>query len=224
MRIVPFIGFPEDQFYKEEHPKTQLVIHYSAGVDNARGMFQGWMSDKRRVATCDGMTDDGTIYRCFDPKYWAAHVGYYIEGVGGNNRAYELCPGTENRATNYSIEVRTIGIEICNWGCLTFKNGKYYSWVGTEVPKDKVVTYEKPWRGNVHFEKFTEQEICSLDEWIRVMCTEFGILMKFNGNFDLDKDAITGVPGIYLHSNYRADKQDMHSQKELVEMLDQFVL
>lgn len=225
--IKPFNNFPEDQYYKQEFKKTQLVLHYSAGWDNARGMFQGWMADKQKVATCDGLVDDGTIYRCFDPKYYAAHIGYWYtdkngKQLSGNEKAHALWPETANRNTNYSIEIRTIGIEVCNWGYLDYKNGKYLSWVGAEVHPSKVITYEKPWRGKIHFERFTEQEICSLDLWIRQMCSDFNIPMNWGGNFDLDKNAVLGVPGIYMHTNFHAEKQDMHPQPELIEMLNQF--
>lgn len=219
LTIIPFEGFPEDQYYKQEFPKTQLTIHYSASGNNPIAMFKSWMGDNYRVATCDGLAHDGTVHRCFDPKYFAAHIGYYLNGNEGTLAKF---PNTNNQAFNISIERRTIGIEVLNWGRLTFKDGKYYSWANAEVKKDRVITYDTPWRGDTHFEKFTEQQICALDLWIRKMCTDFNIPMKFSGNFDIDEKAIMGEPGITMHTNFRADKQDMHPQPELIEMFNQF--
>lgn len=220
---------PEDQYYKEEHKKTQLVLHHSAGWDNARGMIDGWKFDKPKVATAFGVVDDGTIMQAFDAKYWAAHVGYWIRDntgnvIPGNDRAYKLVPGTDNRETNLAIERRTIGIEICNWGNLTFRDGKYHTWVSTAtrpviVDPSKVVTYQTPFRGYQHFERYTEKEIDSVYRWIKFLCKQFGIPSKFDGNFDLNPNAINGVPGVYTHGNFRSDKSDTHPQPELIQML-----
>ena len=217
----------EDQYFKQEFKKTQLVLHFSAGWDNSRGMIDGWKADKYRVATAFGLTDDGSLIQAFDPKHWASHVGYFIQGVGGNDKAYKLVPGTNNRETNLAIEVRTIGIEICNWGALRLMDGKYHTWASTvtrpiTLPESKVCTYEKPFRGSNYYERYTDQEIETLWKWIRHYCKAFNIPATFDvSNFDLNVNAIKGVPGVYTHCNFRADKGDLAPQKELVEMLKQ---
>ena len=217
---------PPDQYFQTIQNKTQIVLHHSAGWDNARGMFSGWKADKFRVATCFGLVDDGTVYQAFDnPAHWASHVGYFIRGVGGNNRAYSLVPGSDNQTFNLGIELRTIGIEVCNWGNLTLRDGKYHTWASTvsrpiTLDEKKVVTYEKPFRGYYHYERFTDQEIEQLWRFIRHYCKVFDIPATFNvENFDLNVDAINGVPGVYAHINYRADKSDLHPQIELIKML-----
>jgi len=217
---------PPDQYFATVQKKTQLVLHYSAGWDNARGMIASWKADKYRVATAFGMVDDGTVYQAFEnPAHWASHVGYFIRGVGGNDRAYKLVPGSDNQTFNLGIELRTIGIEVCNWGNLLFRDGKYHTWASTlsrpvTLDEKKVVSYEKPFRGFHHFEKFTDQEIEQLWRFIRHYCKKFDIPARFDvSNFDLNVDAIKGVPGVYTHTNYRADKADLHPQPELIEML-----
>jgi hypothetical protein len=37
--------------------------------------------------------------------------------------------------------------------------------------------------------------------------------------FDINMDALGGIPGIFTHTSYRTDKSDCHPQKELVDML-----
>ena len=216
---------PEDQYFKQAQTKTQVVLHHSAGWDNSRGMIDGWKADKRRVATAYGVTDDGTILEAFEPQYWAAQIGYFITGFHDNDRAYQLVPGTNTQPHNLAIELRTIGIEICNWGNLTFKDGKFHTWVSSTqhpvtVDPKKVVTYEKPFRGARHFERITDAELESLWRWIRAICKRFVIPTKFDvSNFDLHVDAINGVPGVYTHCNFHAGKSDLPPQPELIEML-----
>lgn len=229
------LPLPDDQYYKTEHTKTQIVLHHSASGDNAINMIGGWKANKQKVATAFGMIDDGTVYQAFDEKYYASHVGYYIADangkvLGGNAKAYKLVPGSDNRATNLNIEARTIGIEVCNWGSLTLKNGKFLAWPSkslnpafpsdVEVPINKVIRYPDGFRGFEYYERYTDGEIESLWKWIRHYASKYNIPAKFNTNiFDLNPDAINGVPGVYTHCQYRADKGDMPPQPSLVEML-----
>lgn len=232
------VEFPELQYIAIATKKTQLCLHFSAGWDNARGMFDSWKADKARIATAFGMVDDGTIFQGFDEKYYASHIGYWFKDgtgkvVGGNERAYKLCPGTESQAVNLAIEQRTIGIEVCNWGALKFVNGQFHTWASKTlnpkfpqyfpkdivVPESKVMKYTTPFRGDIYFEKFTPQEIESLYYWIKKMGTKHNIPTKYDAAiWDVNKDAITGVPGLYLHVSYRADKQDLHPQPDLIQM------
>ncbi len=216
---------PDDQYIKVEYEKTQVVLHHSAGWDNSRNMIDGWKADKRRVATSYGLTDDGTLMEAFNPKYWASHIGYFINGDPSNAKAHALVPGSNTQNYNLGVETRTVGIEICNWGNLTLRDGKYHTWVSTiqrpvTVDASKVVTYEKPFRGCRHFERITDHEIETLWKWIRHICKVFDIPAKFDlTNFDLNVNAIKGVPGVYTHCNFHAQKVDLPPQKELIEML-----
>lgn len=220
----------EDQYRKEVHEKTQQTFHFSAGWDNARGMFMGWQADKRKVATAYGIIDNGVLCEAFDPKYAANGIGYWFTDnfgkvVGGNEKAYQLCPGTDNGITNRKIEDRNIQYEVCNWGGLTFKDGKYHTWASTlknpiVLPESKIITYEKPFRGLIHYEKITDEELETLWKAFRYNCAMFNIPAKFDvSNFDLNVNAIMGVPGIYVHSNFRADKGDWPPDPRLIEML-----
>lgn len=215
----------ESQYFQQEYKKTQIVIHHTASGDNARNVIAGWNLDKRKVATAYCVDDAGVLYQAFDPKYWASHIGYYYTDengkvTSGNQRAHKLWPETANKPTNFSIEARTIGYEVCNWGNLTFKDGKYYSWVNTVVPESKVIQYENKFRGFEFFERYTDQELETLWKSIRLNCKRFDIPAKFDvSNFDLNVNAIKGVPGVYTHANYQAEKVDCPPQKSLIEML-----
>lgn len=152
----------------------------------------------------------------------AAHIGYYIQGVGGNDLAYKSLPQTANKATNLNIEMRTIGIELINWGNLTLKNGKYYTYINTIVPEDQVIKLDKSFRGFQYYQKYTKEQINSTIELIKILGAKFNIPLKFSQFFEFDKNAVLGVPGIYSHTNYRFDKVDLHPEPEMVQALKQF--
>ena len=88
------------------------------------------------------------------------------------------------------------------------------------LDEKKIEYYDKPFRGFYYYERYTDQEIESLWKIIRHWCKIFAIPAKFDtSNFNLNVNAIKGVPGVFSHSNYRADKGDVHPQDELIEML-----
>lgn len=220
MKIIK-INFSKDQYFQDEFTKTQIVLHHSAGWDNVRGMYSGWSSDKLKVATCSGVTDDGVIVEGFDPKFWAYHLGI---------------PDKRNLTLNRS----SIAIEICNWGGLMERGGKFYTWVNdygrrgkaVTVPKEKVIVYDttylkslginKPnYHGFLAFEKYTQKEIDSVYEFIQSNCDRFKITKKADLSFKKSDEALSGKSGIFHHVNYRTwgEKSDTHPQPEFVQML-----
>lgn len=213
-----------DDYIKEEHSKTMIVLHHSAGWDNARGMFNGWQSNRERVATCCGIVDDGTIYQGFSSKYWAWHINVWSKG----NQLPEYLKPLRKKPEFY--EQHSIGVEVCNWGALQKRDGQFYTYVngyGTRgkavtVNPDKVVYYEGGFRGHRYYERYTDEEIQSLYNLIKFWSDRYNIPLNFSGPsfFDVSKEAISGLPNVYTHANFRTDKSDMHPQRELIQMLE----
>lgn len=208
------VPFSDSQYVKEEYKKEQVVIHHSAGWDNARGMFDGWSRDKQRVATCVGVSDNGQIYQAFSSKYYAWHIG----------------------AGKTELEKKSIGIEICNWGQIVEVGGKYYSWVGAEVKKEKVIKYDKAFKtySNSNFfaskgvvnkpcylyERYTDEEVESVRQLLVFWNESYGISKIYNPDmWDVSQKALSGQNGIWTHVSYRKDKTDCHPQPELIQML-----
>lgn len=208
------VPFPRDQYFPEPQKKGIVVIHHTAGWDNARGMFDIWKNDRSRVATCIGIQDNGKILQGFHSSNWGYHIGAGIK----------------------RIEQISIGVEICNWGPLALIDGKYYSWAGAEVEAAKVVTYKKPFRklpkskffdkhkqsGKPahHYERYTDAEIKSLKDLLLLWNKSYGIPLDYHEDmWDLSAVALAGAPGIWTHVSYRADKTDCHPQPELIKML-----
>lgn len=198
VKEVDFKGY----YFTAQHDKKQIIWHHSAGWDNARGMFDWWKQDGVvHVGTSIGIVDDGTVYRGFDESYWAASIG-------------------ARHVNNRQRDKEAVCVEICNWGNLTEKNGKFYSWASAEVHPDKVI--EINYKGYKYFEKYTIKEIETLKVWTILMGIRFDIPLSYDYDrmFKLSDDAFAGVPGIYTHNSYRQDKTDVYPHPQLIEMAE----
>ncbi len=211
------VTFSDKQFISESQVKTQIVLHHSAGWDNARGMFAGWAKDSQRVATCVGIEDQGTIYQGFWSGYWAYHI--YL--MSRYNNLPSNMVGYKNKSHAKTLEMQSIGVEICNWGSLTMsKDGSFKSWAGVTVDESKVIEYESAFKGFNFYEKYTEKEIESIYQLCSYWGNKYGIPLKYSDDiWDVNLDAISGQPGIYTHVSYRTDKSDCHPQPNLIEAL-----
>lgn len=195
------LKFPENQYMREEQVKKQIVIHHTVSGPDAVTVFEGWSSNPDRVATSFAISGNGTIVQGFGSKYWAHHLGL-------------------KRPNNTALNKASIGIEVCNWGGLTFKDGKYYSAFMREVPAANVIDYGKKFRGFRFFHKYTPAQIESLRQLLVFLADKYGIAKTYNADmWDISSNALSGKNGIYTHVSYRQDKSDMHPQEELVEML-----
>lgn len=195
------VKLPESQFYKEECKKTQITIHHTVSGPNGMRVFEGWASNPEHIATALVISGDGTIIQGFNSVYWAHHLGL-------------------KAANNTALNKASIGIEVCNWGALTLKDGKYLSAFNREVPADEVIDYGKNWRGARYFHKYTAAQIESLRQLLVYLCDKYSIPKDYNEDiWDLNQRALKGDAGIFAHVSYRADKSDMHPQAELKAML-----
>jgi len=195
------VAFPESQYYNEETAKQQVVIHHTVSSPDAKVVYQGWASNPDKVATAFVISGNGAIHQGFPSKYWAHHLGL-------------------TKANNTALNKAAVAIEVCNWGGLTEKDGKFYSTFNSEVPAADVIDYGKAWRGFQYFQKYTPQQIASLGQLLAYLCDKYNIAKHYNEDmWDISQDALTGKNGIYTHVSYREDKSDMHPQPELISML-----
>lgn len=219
------IDFPNNQFVFQETQKVGFVLHHSAGWDNARNMFSWWARDKAgRVATAYGIEDNGDVFRGFDGfKYW----GYAINARSSANLRnpkfpdkYRQMTSAQRKAWNDSLEKKYIQLEICNWGGLVDKGGKIQSWAGATIPDSKIIEYKKKFRGFRYFERYTDQEIESLEKLLKYHNQKHGVPINYNADmWDVSDKALSGFSGIWAHVSFRFDKSDVHPQPELIEML-----
>jgi hypothetical protein len=119
------------------------------------------------------------------------------------------------------LDKMTIGIEICNWGPLKLKDGKYYNYVNREVPLDQVCTLDKPYKGYTYYHAYTDAQIESVRQLLVYWNKIYGISLKYNETdmWSVSKNALSGVAGVYTHNSYRRDKSDISPQPKMIEML-----
>jgi len=187
-------------FFSQVFPKNQIVWHHSASWDNASGMFDWWRNDGvTHVATAIGITDDGTVWRGYDESFWAHHIGM-------------------RHVNNLARNQQSVAVEICNWGNLTERNGRLFSWANAEVPQSKAI--ELNFKGSKFYEIYTDAEIESLKIWTLLVAMRFDIPLAYRERdmWEVSQNAINGVAGIYTHNSFPVGKNDVSPQPKLIAM------
>lgn len=188
----------DGQYMKTVRPKSLIALHHTAG-GSLGSTFKWWdEGDPRRIGTAFLMDRDGTAYEIFDPKFWAWHLG----------------------VKDIEIEKRSIGIEICNWGQLTEKDGHLYTWSGKNlgdvevlVRNAKVVHFATPWRGGEWYEAYTQDQIDGVCNLVPYLCEKYEIPKALPAKRNLTRDA--DLPkwidyrGVLHHAMLRKDKSDL---------------
>lgn len=209
------VAFPESQYIKEEHhPKKQIYIHHTAGNPSGEGVFTGWASNKERIATCVAISGkgknciDGQIIQGFNSKYWAYHLGLKESTFQSAGVPYQ------------SLDKISMGIEICNWGQLTEKNGKFYNYVNGVIPADEVIKLDKPYKGHQFFHNYTDAQIASVKDLLLLWNNKYGIPLDYNEDiWDITPRALKGEKGVFTHNSVRRDKVDIYPHPKMIEML-----
>jgi N-acetyl-anhydromuramyl-L-alanine amidase AmpD len=192
---------PDDQYYKDVYNKRQIVIHHTVSNGNAKNVIASWQKTKEKVGVAFVIDREGKVHKAFSSAHWAHHLG-------------------TKEINNTILNKQSIGIELCSWGALTFKNGIYYNVAKEEIPKSEVITYVYPFRGNRYFQKYTEKQLESLKLLLQYLCETYKIPKTYIPEiWEISKSALRGDKGIFTHVSYRKDKSDCHPQKELEEIL-----
>jgi hypothetical protein len=114
----------------------------------------------------------------------------------------------------------SIGIEICSWGWLTEKDGKFYTYVGSELPSHRVMKLNQPYRGHQYWEDYTEEQVESVRKLLLLWKERYGIDVSYNEDiWDISKRALAGENGVFTHNSVRPDKTDVYPNPKLVDML-----
>lgn len=208
------VDFPENQYYKEQTPKKQIVLHHTVSGRGTSGDINWWESTPERVATAVIVGWDGKIYQCYSTLYWAHHLGTHAPN-------------------NLILNKSSIGIEIDSWGGLIKDiDGNYYPAGNWDVAQKKylpnkkagiiknVQIYDKSFRGFFAYEKYTDAQIEAVRELLIYWRDKYNIPLTYNSDmWDYSSKAIAGFSGVWTHLSYRVDKSDCHPQPELIAML-----
>jgi hypothetical protein len=189
----------DDSYIKETTKKETIWIHNSFGCSRPDWTIGSW-SDKMkkkqagvgfvigRGSSDDDIIWDGKVLRAFDDKYWSYHLD-----IGGD------------------INSKSIGIEICNYGPLSFRNGKYFNSVNFEVKESDVCKFENPFMGHKYWEKYTDKQLDSLSKLIEYLQKRW--------NIRIDKNIYDES---WFSGNYSGNLRsyNLFPQKDLIEMLN----
>jgi len=212
LKEIILVDFPNNQYYREESKKTQLVLHHTVSGQGVDGDISWWRKTADRIATAIIIGWDGKIYQCFSSKYWGHHLG-----ISAKN--------------NTQLNMESIGIEIDAWGGLIRYNRQWYpaKWdaklkqnvANTNVkPIQNVQTYPEGYRGFYGFEKYSDAQIESVRKLLQYWGERYNIPLDYNPTmWDVSKDALNGKAGVWSHTSFRSGKSDCHPQPELINML-----
>lgn len=206
------VDFPDNQYYKKQQTKTQIVLHHTVSGQGVNGDIAWWRSTADRIATAIIIDWKGDIYQCFSSKYWGHHLGI-------------------KASNNVALNKASIGIEIDAWGGLVRKAKLWYpaKWDGklkkyvantSIAPIEKVQQYSNGFRGFYGFEKYTKEQIEAVRQLLVYWNDTYGIPLGYNEDmWNVSPRALSGEPGVWSHVSYRNDKSDCHPQPNLVKML-----
>lgn len=205
-----------DEFLAEVFEKKQIYLHHTAGNASARQVVKNWNDDDRgRIATCvtisnKGAKDspDGEIVQAFSSKFWGYHLGVKSAHFSNIKIPY------------VNLDKYSIGIELCAWGPLTLKNGKFYNYVNRVVPADQVCELDEPFKGYKYYHKYSDAQIESTKNLLLYWNDVYGIPLDYNEDiWGITKRAYKLEAGVFTHNSVRPDKTDVFPQPELIEML-----
>lgn len=203
IKQVPFTNYKN-----EVTAKTQIYLHHTAGGPSAENVFKFWQADATPVATCVAISRDGQIVQGFPSEKWAFHLGLSNSHFANMGLSYQ------------NLDRSSIGVELCAWGPLKKIGDKFYNYVNKEVPASEVATLDRPFKGSLHYHKYTDEQINSLNELLVRWGAKYDIPLEYNSKiWEVSKDALSGKPGLYTHVSVRPDKSDVFPQSELIKML-----
>lgn len=210
----------KDEYLQRKGKNEYCFLHHTAGRENPYRVIDHWNKDRRgRVATefviggqshKGGPTEyDGVVVQAFPEGGYGWHLG---------------------KNGSQHMHTHSVGIEICNFGQLTKKGDKFYTYVNTEVKPEYVCDLGFKFRGHQYWHKYSDKQIESLKQWILFIAKRDNIDIKLGlvseikekgvKAFEFNEDAYYGrIKGMWSHTNTRKDKTDLFPQKELIDML-----
>jgi len=223
----------DEEYNKKQLQKNTIWLHHTAGGSRPDWTIGSWEKDYIKDSNGDPVLDsngnkkelkvathyvigrssssssdilwDGKILKAFDDRYWAYHLG-----ISSQN--------------SEMLNSRSISIEVCNYGPLRLtKDGKFINYVNRQVDEKDVVKLDKPFRGYLYYEKYTDKQIESLYKLIMYLKNRWNIKID-RGIYDADwfnyDEKWFSAGGLRSHGQVRKDKFDLFPQKELIEMLN----
>ncbi len=219
-----------DQYFREDCSavKKQIVLHHTAGGSNPINVVHGWQFNSERVGTPfiiagkpskNDTHKDGEIFQAFGSKYYAWHLAF-------SKSTNKVPAAYHSSIKETALAKASIGIEICNWGQLVKDaSGVFRNYVNGIVPTEEVVTLSTPFRGFLYYHKYSDAQLASVKDLVIYLCDKYKIPKTYNADmFDINVKALDGTAGIWSHTSYRSDKNDISPQPNIIKMLQEISL
>ena len=223
----------EEEYYRQETRKNTIWLHQTAGGSRPDWTIGGWEKDYqkskdgspildangnpiplkvatqyvvgRKSSSTDETRWDGKVFRTFDDKFWAYHLG-----ISSKN--------------SEQLNSRSIGIEICNYGPLTLgRDGRFYNYVNKPINESDVVELSNSFRGYKYYEKYTDLQLENTRKLILHLKNIWSIEIEsgiYNEEWFEYNEKWFSLGGLRTHTQVRKDKFDLFPQKELIQMLN----
>jgi N-acetyl-anhydromuramyl-L-alanine amidase AmpD len=220
-----YMALNAGQYVEGSIKHTGICLHHTVSSGSADKVINGWNADSRGavgthfviggVDANGDATHDGEIVQCIDLGDWAYHVA--------TTRMGKTSSHNENANKLY------VGIEVCSFGCLTLKDGKYYTMDGAnrEVPASQVEVLDQDWRTYKYWHKYTPKQVDAIVRLIVELDRVLGLRIADSPYdsiatlFDLSWDALFFRRKLTTHSSFEDGKYDAYPCKELLTALRQ---
>ncbi|NJO59684.1 MAG: N-acetylmuramoyl-L-alanine amidase [Richelia sp. RM2_1_2] len=176
----------ERNYYKTEYTKKQIILGGSLRKDNHNIVH---LKKKDYGYTTKWPTytisRSGEIFQHFDPKCYSDHMGIK------------------------EIDKKSISINLENMGMVyyDYENNKFLSWTNDICPEENI--FEKNWKGNRYWERYTKEQFLATAELCKYLCDEYGVPLECEGHNSHMDNAII-YEGILSKSNFDMDYQDVN--------------
>lgn len=177
---------PPDQYYAEARPKVQICLHHTVSAE-ADPAYNWWKTTAEHIGAAYIIEKDGTIFECFNPEFWAWHIGT------GSTRQ-------QNR--------QSIAIELVNEGWLTKKNLGYY-WNSGRFKYHGKDIIQNSYRGQLYWPAYTDNQVDALISLTAGLCKKFSIPPEVYTGHDYKPGLMDSFRGVFSHCNVRRDKTDI---------------
>ncbi len=165
-------NLPTDNFVPIESIKRQIVIGHTFNHDMKH--YAGWVhryNGKFKRTAAFTVTTDGKIYQHFDPSFQSRYFN------------------------NQELDKKSIVILLENDGWLTnhMEKNVFITWIGDIYKQPNEVVYKK-WRGYSHWCPYTNEQVNSVMDLIKKLCSDFYIpLFLIEHNTKIDDSANYGI-------------------------------
>lgn len=186
----------------------RVCLHYTC-AHNVDGSIAHWNTKSFAGGTPFVIDRQGNLYIVFDYR-----SGY----------SYHMGLKTESAYLRDNFECATLGIELCNAGYTSKKNGLWVNPLGVVSDDANVVQINPPHRKNMYYEEYTDAQILTLTRLVVLLSLEFEFdisRLNMDTMFDYDpKWNINNRNGIITHCTVRQDKFDLAPTPKVVEFFN----